>query len=332
MKKKTIFIMLLSALLLTACAKDQEETGKPFVQTEQGSSAVQERESQKPGETVSTVPKTSTESTEEEKEPEPEKETTEASQSIPESTETSTRPKDTEETKKPEKNNSSASQSKPANTGSSGSSGSNSSTGSTGNSGNTEKNSNGTATTPHTACTYDGGKITKAADCNNEGVKTYTCTACGKTKTEAVAKTSHNYTTSTTAATCTANGSMKTYCTICGNVQSETTTAATGHSMHEEWFNPPTCLAGGMGHVNKCSKCGYSEGLPNGEALGHVPDAGTMWDPPDCCHEGHASHVCTRCNANLSDTVIPANPDAHDWHFDKEYNEWYCDNGCGATK
>lgn len=331
MKKKTIFIMLLSALLLTACAKDQEETGKPVVQTEQGSSAVQERESQKPGETVSTVPKTSTESTEEEKEPEPEKETTEASQSIQESTETSTRPKDTEETKKPEKNNSSAGQSKPANTGSSGSSGSNSSTGGTGNTGNMEKNGNSSASTPHTACTYDGGKITKVADCNNEGVKTYTCTACGKTKTEAVAKTSHNYTTSSTAATCTANGSTKTYCTICGNVQSETTTAATGHSMHEEWFNPPTCLTGGAGHVNVCGKCGYAEGLPESAPLGHVPDAGAVETPADCVYTGTMSHKCTRCDCDLPDTEIPINPNNHHWFPDTENGGERC-AGCGATR
>ncbi len=47
--------------------------------------------------------------------------------------------------------------------------------------------------------TYDGGKVTKEPTVDEEGVKTYACTACGATKTEAMAKlppaTTENQTT-----------------------------------------------------------------------------------------------------------------------------------------
>ncbi|MBE6976460.1 MAG: hypothetical protein E7439_04605, partial [Ruminococcaceae bacterium] len=38
---------------------------------------------------------------------------------------------------------------------------------------------------------WNEGEITTAPDCENEGVKTYTCDLCGETKTEAVAATGH---------------------------------------------------------------------------------------------------------------------------------------------
>lgn len=45
---------------------------------------------------------------------------------------------------------------------------------------------------PHTH-TWDTGRITEAATCTKDGVKTYTCTVCGETKTEAVKATGHKF-------------------------------------------------------------------------------------------------------------------------------------------
>ena len=47
-----------------------------------------------------------------------------------------------------------------------------------------------TADAPHVH-TWDEGKVTKAATCTEAGVKTYTCTVCKETKTEAVAALGH---------------------------------------------------------------------------------------------------------------------------------------------
>ena len=40
---------------------------------------------------------------------------------------------------------------------------------------------------------WNSGEVTTEATCAAEGVKTYTCTQCGATKTEAIEKTSHSY-------------------------------------------------------------------------------------------------------------------------------------------
>ena len=40
---------------------------------------------------------------------------------------------------------------------------------------------------------YDDGKVTQAATCTTDGVKTYTCSVCGKTMTEPIEHTGHNY-------------------------------------------------------------------------------------------------------------------------------------------
>lgn len=43
-----------------------------------------------------------------------------------------------------------------------------------------------------TTHTWDSGKVTKAASCKETGVKTYTCTVCGGTKTETIDKTTNH--------------------------------------------------------------------------------------------------------------------------------------------
>ena len=70
---------------------------------------------------------------------------------------------------------------------------------------------------------YDSGKVTKSATCTSTGIKTYTCTVCGDTKTETIAKKTHNYKTYTTKATTSKNGSIVTKCSVCGAVKSKST-------------------------------------------------------------------------------------------------------------
>ena len=72
--------------------------------------------------------------------------------------------------------------------------------------------------------TWGSGIVTKAATCAETGVRTYTCTVCGETKTETIAKTGiHTWNSGvvTREPTTTAIG-IKTYtCTICGKTKSE---------------------------------------------------------------------------------------------------------------
>ncbi len=57
-------------------------------------------------------------------------------------------------------------------------------------------------TTKVADCDWNDGEVTSDADCETEGVKTFTCTVCGGTKTEAIEMTDHTY----------ENGS----CIVCG--------------------------------------------------------------------------------------------------------------------
>ena len=71
---------------------------------------------------------------------------------------------------------------------------------------------------PKTEHVWNDGKITTSSTCTTEGIKTYTCTSCGTTKTEAIAATGHGATEirNKRDASVTSEGyTGDTYCTIC---------------------------------------------------------------------------------------------------------------------
>ena len=153
---------------------------------------------------------------------------------------------------------------------------------------------------------------------------------CGNTKTESITAAGHSYTTDSKAATCTEPGYTKTYCTTCGDVQSETVQPAIGHTLEEKWWYEPTCTYAGSGHGNKCINCDYYEDLPE-YALGHEPDAGTVYRAGTCTRPAKISHKCTRCDCDLEDTVGAIDPNNHDWAIDPEDGVEYCAE-CGLEK
>ena len=125
-----------------------------------------------------------------------------------------------------------------------------------------------TADAPHVH-TWDEGKVTTEPTCTKAGVKTYTCTVCKETKTEAIAALGHKWDDGkvTTEPTCTEAG-VKTYtCTVCKETKTEAVAA--------------------LGHVdadkdNKCDRCG--------EKLGEDPKPTysdfTDLDPNGWYHDG----------------------------------------------
>jgi len=70
---------------------------------------------------------------------------------------------------------------------------------------------------------FDNGKVTKKANCKATGIKTYTCSLCGETKTETIAKTGHTYKNVVTKATLSKNGKIENKCTVCGKISKTTT-------------------------------------------------------------------------------------------------------------
>ena len=66
---------------------------------------------------------------------------------------------------------------------------------------------------------WDEGVVTKESNCKEKGIKTYTCQDCGKTKEEAISKTTdHTYGAwaVTKEAACTEKGIKTSACTVCG--------------------------------------------------------------------------------------------------------------------
>ncbi len=80
-----------------------------------------------------------------------------------------------------------------------------------------------TETIAATGHNFDNAKVTQSATCTEEGLKTYYCKNCDATKIESIAKTAHTYKTTTTKATTKKNGSKVTKCSVCGDKKSSST-------------------------------------------------------------------------------------------------------------
>ena len=142
--------------------------------------------------------------------------------------------------------------------------------------------------------TWNEGTVTTQPTCTVEGVKTYTCTACGQTKTEAIPKVDHasDAGTVTTQATCGKDG-VKTYsCTSCGAVLKTEKIPATGqHTWNEGTVTTqPGCVTPGV-KTYTCTVCGQTR-TEEVSALGHSFEGG----------------ICTRCGA-ADPSALPPVPE-----------------------
>ena len=191
-----------------------------------------------------------------------------------------------------------------------------------------------------TSHTYGSAVITKQPTCTSEGTKTKTCTQCGATVTETIAKLSHSYTATVVAPTCTTNGYTLHKCSVCGTSYKDSTTKATGHSYgnsvvtkqptctsegtaiktctkcnatvtetipktshkYADTVVAPTCTTGGY-TLHKCSVCGTSYKDNTTKATGHRYGNSVVTKQPTCTSEGTAIKTCTKCNATVTETI-----------------------------
>ncbi len=104
--------------------------------------------------------------------------------------------------------------------------------------------------------TWNTGTVTTKPTCTVAGVKTFTCSVCKGTKTEAVAATGHTSVTDPAVApTCTATGLTEgAHCSVCNAVlTAQTTVEALGHN-YNNVVTAPTCTAQGY-TTHTCSRC-----------------------------------------------------------------------------
>ena len=111
--------------------------------------------------------------------------------------------------------------------------------------------------------TWNAGVVTKEPTCTEAGVKTYTCTVCKETKTEAIAALGHKWDDGkvTTEPTCTAAG-VKTYtCTTCGATKTEAI-AALGHVWGAYTVTEHAVNGNDGEKTRTCSRCDTTESAP----------------------------------------------------------------------
>ena len=154
-----------------------------------------------------------------------------------------------------------------------------------------------------TSHTYGSAVITKQPTCTSEGTKTKTCTQCGATVTETIAKLSHSYTTTVVAPTCTADGYTLHKCSVCGTSYKDSTTKATGHSYGNSVVTKqPTCTSEGT-KTKTCTKCNAT--VTETIAKTSHKYANTVV-APTCTTDGYTLHKCSVCGTSYKDSTTKA--------------------------
>ena len=202
--------------------------------------------------------------------------------------------------------------------------------------------------------TWNDGKVTKEATCEEAGVKTYTCTVCGETKTEEIAATGHTEVVDVAvAATCTEKGLTEgKHCSVCDKVLvAQKEIAALGHT----WDNgkitkEPTETETGV-KTYTCEVCGetkteeipvlghehaYGDWVSDGAEThskscvcgdkiteAHTWDDGKVTKEPTTTETGIKTYTCTVCGETRTEEIPVQKPDL--WFEDVAEDAWYYD-------
>ena len=182
----------------------------------------------------------------------------------------------------------------------------------------------GTVTAQKPACNHTWGEwvVTKEATCVAEGTETSTCSLCGETKTQAIAKKAHTFGDweVTKEATCTEEGTKTRTCPLCKESETESI-EKTAHE-YGAWalVEEASCEYEGK-EVRRCA-CGAEET----QATPKKAHEFTEWNAePDatCTEDGIERRYCINCGFG-EERVIPAT--GHDYE-----NNGYCSE-CGHQK
>lgn len=180
---------------------------------------------------------------------------------------------------------------------------------------------------------WDEGEVTKEATCGEDGEMTYTCKACGETKTEAIEATGEHTPgdwelvrdNTFVDSTCTkeGNGTYVKKCTECDEIlESENRPIEKKDHEFEQTkvIKEPTCTEEGEAEVT-CVNCGETS-TEVIEATGRTPGEAVQENvvAATCTEDGSYDEVvyCTVCGEELSRETKTAGALGHDWVKDEE--------------
>lgn len=143
-------------------------------------------------------------------------------------------------------------------------------------------------------------QITKQVACETDGEKTFTCTRCGDTYTEAIPATGHNDIVTVVEPTCTADGYTEHKCKDCGRVVRSDVTKALGHDYDSKITTKASCTEDGV-LTYICTRCdeSYTEKIP---ATGHKYN--DVVTEASCDKGGYTLHTCANCGDSYKDNFI----------------------------
>lgn len=174
-------------------------------------------------------------------------------------------------------------------------------------------------------------QVTEEATCNKTGLKTYTCSGCGDSYTEEIAKKGHTEVVdAAVSASCTQTGKTEgSHCSECGEViRAQEEIPKTPHNYEERVTKPATCQETGI-KTKTCKECQAEE---TGEIA--KTDHTVVKDPvkkATCTNEGktEGSH-CSICKKVIQpQSSIPVT--SH--HYQKKVTKaTISKNGANVTK
>ena len=197
---------------------------------------------------------------------------------------------------------------------------------------------------------WDAGVVTKEPTYTSIGTKKYTCTNCGETKTETIAKlvcTEHVWDAGVvvTAPTYTSTGTKKYTCENCGETKTETIAklVCTNHAWDAGVIvTAPTYTNTGTKKYT-CENCGETkiETIAKLVCTEHVWDAGVVVTAPTYTSTGTKKYTCENCGETKTETIAKLVCTNHAWdagvivtaptYTNTGTKKYTCEN-CGETK
>ncbi len=150
---------------------------------------------------------------------------------------------------------------------------------------------------------YGDWVVTTEATCEQDGVKTKTCSVCKDEQTETITKLGHKYESKVTAPTCTEKG-YTTHTCACGSSYVTDEVAALGHTEQVVAGKAATCEGTGLTEGKICSVCKeelvVQEEIP---AIGHAYEV-TASKEATCTEDGYKTYTCTNDNAHTYNETL----------------------------